>query len=89
MSLDAKRVEQLFASALQLTQPAARAQLLDRECGADPGRQSFFHPRWSRDSHLPEGRDSRQVLGCGDRERAASMGHAGRGVVRPRRSFPG
>jgi serine/threonine protein kinase len=36
MSLDPNRVEHLFADALDLTDPGARAQLLDRECGANP-----------------------------------------------------
>jgi eukaryotic-like serine/threonine-protein kinase len=35
MSLDPKRVEQVFADVLKLTAPDARAQLLDRECGED------------------------------------------------------
>jgi serine/threonine protein kinase len=35
MSLDLRRVEQLFASALSLTDPDSRMRLLDRECGAD------------------------------------------------------
>jgi serine/threonine protein kinase len=35
MSLDPQRVEQLFAGALELTDPDARARLLERECGAD------------------------------------------------------
>jgi hypothetical protein len=36
MPLDRKRVEQLFADALDLTDPDARTRMLERECGADP-----------------------------------------------------
>jgi serine/threonine protein kinase len=35
MFLNAKRVEQVFANVLELTDPDARVQLLDRECGED------------------------------------------------------
>src|SRR4051794_15452372 len=37
MSPDPKRVEQVFAAALEAADPAARAELLDRECGGDAG----------------------------------------------------
>jgi serine/threonine protein kinase len=35
VSLDPKRVETVFAAVLELTDPAARAECLERQCGAD------------------------------------------------------
>jgi hypothetical protein len=35
MTLDPKRVEEVFAAALAVTDPAARTDCLQRECGAD------------------------------------------------------